>query len=186
MTSILLAIGITVLVTGLVMVVMLNIATSEKRIEPRIPRFYGTSEPDFTRSMGTLLGPAIIDGNRIEVLLNGDEIFPAMLKAINGAERSITFETFIYWSGDIGAAFAQALAAKARAGIAVHILLDWVGSRAMDTQMLDAIRDAGVQVNRYHPPSWYHLVRMNNRTHRKLLIVDGTLGFTGGVGIAQQ
>jgi cardiolipin synthase len=126
----------------------------------------------------------VIDGNRYRVLLNGDEIFPPMLAAIAAAQKTIDFETYIYWSGDIGRAFADALTERARAGVKVHVLLDWVGSLKMSDQLLAEMTDAGVQVRRYHPPSWWELGRLNNRTHRKLLVVDGRLGFTGGVGIA--
>jgi cardiolipin synthase len=136
--------------------------------------------------MGVLLGPAILDGNRFEVLLNGDQIFPAMLSSIRSAQRSITFETYIYWSGTIGKAFADALAERARAGVKVHVLLDWVGSSKMEKANLDEMTRAGVEVRRYHEPHWYNLSRLNNRTHRKLLIVDGKVGFIGGVGIADQ
>ena len=82
--------------------------------------------------MGWLLGPAIVDGNRFQVLLNGDEIFPSMLSAIRSARRTITFETYIYWSGRIGKELADALAERARAGVKVHVLLDWVGSDKME------------------------------------------------------
>ena len=74
--------------------------------------------------MGSLLGPGIVGGNRVQELLNGEQIFPAMLAAIRSAQRSITFETYIYWSGDIGREFAEALAERARAGVKVHVLLD--------------------------------------------------------------
>ncbi len=134
--------------------------------------------------MGTLLGADVLDGNRIEALLNGDEIFPPMLQAIRNARKSITFETFIYWSGAIGREFADALAERGRAGVKVHVLLDWVGSNKMDASVLAEMEQAGVQVKKYHEPKWYQLGRLNNRTHRKLLVVDGWDGFTGGVGIA--
>jgi len=134
--------------------------------------------------MGELLGRAILDGNRVEVLLNGDEIFPGMLKAIRGARKTITFETYIYWSGSIGREFADALAERAHAGVKVHVLLDWVGSNKMDKSLLEEMNKAGVQVRKYHEPRWYQLGKLNNRTHRKLLVVDGQEGFTGGVGIA--
>jgi len=96
----------------------------------------------------------------------------------------VLFETFIYWSGEIGDEFAKALSERARAGVKVHVLLDWLGSIKVDNQMVDTMRDAGVEVHRFHPLRWYNLGRINNRTHRKLLIVDGRIGFTGGVGIA--
>jgi cardiolipin synthase len=136
--------------------------------------------------MGTLLGPAILAGNRVEALSNGDEIFPAMLREIRSARRTISFETYIYWSGRIGKEFADALSERARAGVRVHVLLDWVGSGKMDGGALKEMEASGVQVRKYHPLRWYHIVRMNNRTHRKLLVVDGRVGFTGGVGIADE
>ena len=134
--------------------------------------------------MSTLLGPAILPGNSVRALCNGDENFPAMLDAIRSATRTITFETYIYWSGSIGRAFAEALGERARAGVNVHVLLDWVGSGKMDNAMLAAMQRDGAEVVKYHPLRWYSLGRLNNRTHRKLLVVDGAVGFTGGVGIA--
>ncbi len=117
---------------------------------------------------------------------NGDEIFPAMLSAIRSARETITFETYIYWSGRIGKDFADALSERARAGVKVHVLLDWVGSGKMDEALLEEMKASGIQVEKYHPPRWYNLSRINNRTHRKLLVVDGRIGFTGGVGIADK
>jgi len=161
-------------------------ASSEKRVEHPIPRLYGAEDPQFSRAMGELLGPAILPGNRVEVLLNGDEIFPAMLKSIRGAKKTINFETYIYWSGAIGNEFAEALSERARAGVKVHVLLDWVGSYKMEPSLLERMQHAGVQIEKYHKPSWYQIHRLNNRTHRKLLVVDGREGFTGGVGIADE
>jgi cardiolipin synthase len=109
-----------------------------------------------------------------------------MLRAIRAAETSITFETYIYWSGEIGKAFTLALSERARAGVPVSVIIDWVGSVKMDQSLLDSMEAAGVQVHRYRPLHWYNLGRMNNRTHRKLLVIDGRIGFTGGVGIADQ
>jgi cardiolipin synthase len=109
-----------------------------------------------------------------------------MLKAIREAEKTITFETYIYWSGSIGREFTDALAERARAGVKVHVLLDWIGSMKIDDASMDEMRRAGVQLHRYHKPAWWKLARLNNRTHRKLLVVDGRIGFTGGVGIADK
>ena len=158
----------------------------EKVVEHPIPRLYEAGDSQFSRTMGTLLGTGILDGNRVEALLNGDEIFPAMLQAIRSAKTTITFETFIYWSGSIGSEFTNALAERARAGVKVHVLLDWIGSDKMDASQLVLMEQAGVQVRKFHEPHWYQLGRLNNRTHRKLLVVDGEIGFTGGVGIADQ
>jgi cardiolipin synthase len=164
----------------------LNFMPSEKKIETQLIRQYDAHDPQFRRSLGVLLGPPIIEGNKVEALLNGDQIFPAMLKAIREAEQSITFETYIYWSESIGREFSDALSERARAGVKVHVMLDFIGSIKMEQAAMDEMRKAGVQLQRYHKPAWWKLARLNNRTHRKLLIVDGKVGFTGGVGIADQ
>ena len=167
-------------------VVFMNFITSEKQIQTSLEHHYGVSDPQFRRELGTLLGPAIIDGNRVQSLQNGDEIFPAMLAAIHAARQTITFETYIYWSGDIGWVFARALEERARDGVKVHVLLDWLGSQKIEQAMIDEMTASGIEIQRYHPLSWYNLGRMNNRIHRKLLVVDGKVGFTGGVGIADE
>ena len=173
-------------VVAVLTILILNFAVPEKRIEQKVVHRYGIDDPQFRRELGVLLGPAMIPGNRITNLENGDQIFPPMLEAITAAKKTITFETYIYWSGDIGRKFADALSERARAGVKVHVLLDWVGSLKMDEALIETLKAAGVEVERYHPLHWYHLTRMNNRTHRKLLVVDGQVGFTGGVGIADQ
>ncbi|MDE1012018.1 MAG: cardiolipin synthase [Paraburkholderia fungorum] len=177
---------LTVVVTLVVVLVIANLTSGEKKLEHKIERLYASDDPQFIRSMGLLLGPPVVSGNRFEVLLNGDEIFPSMLEGIRSARHTITFETFIYWSGAIGEEFARALSDRARAGVAVHVLLDWVGSSKMDRRYLRMLRDAGAEVVRYHKPHWTGLGRMNDRTHRKLLVIDGHIGFTGGVGIADE
>jgi cardiolipin synthase A/B len=177
---------LTFLATLALVLLAVNFSSGEKKIERELPRLYSTHDPQFLRAMGSLLGPGIVGGNLAQELLNGDQIFPAMLSAIRGAQRSITFETYIYWSGDIGREFATALAERARAGVPVHVLLDWVGSAKIDESFLQEMREAGVAIRKFHQPSWYNFARMNNRTHRKLLVTDGKVGFTGGVGIAPK
>ena len=179
-------IAITVLVTVLAVVLAMNFATPEKKLDRKIEHHYAISDPQYRREMSVMLGPAIVGGNRVEDLQNGDEIFPAMLKSIRAAKKTITFETYIYWSGDIGKELAEALAERAKAGVKVSVLLDWVGSLKMEAELIDLMKDAGAQVERYRPLHWYNLGRMNNRTHRKLLVVDGRIAFTGGVGVAEQ
>ena len=173
-------------VVALVALVVVNLGVAERRITTKIEHLYRVDNPQFIRSMGMLLGPAIVPGNRVKELINGDQIFPAMLESIREARRTILFETFIYWAGDIGAEMARALAERARAGVKVHVLLDWIGSTRVDPELVQLMRDAGAEVRMFHPLRWYNLGRMNNRTHRKLLIVDGRIGFTGGVGVAPQ
>lgn len=174
----------TVIATFVAVMLVLNFTAGEKKVERQLPRLYSTADPAFQRAMGSLLGPGILPGNTVMALLNGDEIFPPMLQAIRSAQRSITFETYIYWSGDIGKQFADALSERARAGVKVHVLLDWVGSAKIDDAYLQTMKEAGVEIEKFHKPTWYDMARLNNRTHRKLLVVDGKVGFTGGVGIA--
>src|SRR5688500_5275636 len=177
---------ITALATLVLVFLVRQFVAPEKAIKHEIEHLYGVGDEQFLRSIGQLLPPAILGGNKVTPLVNGDQIFPAMLVAIRGAERTISFETYIYWSGRIGREFAEALAERARAGVKVHVLLDWVGAGKMDDELLELMQGAGVEVLKYHPLRWYNLGRLNNRTHRKLLIVDGRVGFTGGVGIADE
>jgi cardiolipin synthase len=172
---------------GAVILLALNLTSrEEKQVRRQVEHRYGVDDSQFARSMGVLLGPGLLEGNKVDTLLNGDEIFPAMLQAIREAKRTITFETYIYWSGQVGKEFAHALAERARAGVKVHILLDWVGSQKMDEAQLAEMAAAGVEIRRYHALHWYTLDRLNNRTHRKILVTDGRVGFTGGVGIADE
>jgi cardiolipin synthase len=175
-----------ILLTLLVVVLALNFHTPEKEIQHQVEHDHGIRDPQFRREMGALLGPAVIPGNAIHALQNGDEIFPAMLAAIGAARRSITFETYIYWSGRVGEQFANALCERAENGVRVHLMLDWLGSQKIDHGLIRAMKRAGIQIVRYHALHWYTIGRINNRTHRKVLTIDGTLGFTGGVGIADQ
>ncbi len=179
-----LTIIITLVSTVFLTVLSLNLRAGEKQIRYQLTHRFAVSDPQFLRTMGNLLGPGILGGNRVQALQNGDEIFPAMLEAIRGARETITFETYIYWSGDIGKQFSDALCERARAGVKVHVLLDWVGTGKIEKKFLEDLKSAGVEVERYHPLRWYTVARINNRTHRKLLVVDGRVGFTGGVGIA--
>ncbi|PVY89688.1 cardiolipin synthase [Acidovorax sp. 99] len=175
---------LTALATGALVLLALNFTAGEKKVQQQLPRLYSAAHPQFERALGSLLGPGIVGGNAVTELLNGDQIFPPMLAAIKSAQKSVTFETYIYWSGDIGKQFADALSERARAGVPVHVLLDWVGSAKMEESYLAEMKAAGVLIEKFHKPHWYNLARLNNRTHRKLLVVDGQVGFTGGVGIA--
>ena len=174
----------TAVATVLLVVLAMNFATPEKKMERKIEHRYSIDDPQFRREMSVMLGPSVIQGNQVTALQNGVEIFAAMLEAIDGARVSVNFETYIYWSGEIGKKFADALSAKAREGIPVNVVIDWAGSIKMDEELLEQMEKAGVNVHRYRPLHWYNLGRMNNRTHRKLLVVDGSIGFTGGVGVA--
>lgn len=176
----------TIVITAFVVIISMNFHRPEKCVRHKVEHCHAIDDPQFELEMDAMLGPALLPGNDIRPLQNGEQIFPAMLEAIRGARSSITFETYIYWSGNIGREFADALKERADAGIPVHVMLDWAGSAKMDDHLLDELIDAGVEVEHYHPLRWYSISRLNNRTHRKLLVVDGRIGFTGGVGIADQ
>ncbi len=166
--------------------IALNLMPERRQVREPIPHAYGVSDPQFLRTMGAIFGGDVSGGHRIDTLINGDEIFPSMLQAIGEARETINFLTYIYWSGEIAEVFANALAEKARAGVEVRVLLDWAGSIPFEQRLVDTMEAAGVIVHRFRPLHWYTLDRVNNRTHRKLLIVDGTIGFTGGVGVGDE
>jgi cardiolipin synthase A/B len=147
---------------------------------------FGVRDMAFLQTMHALTGAAMSEGNKVEILKNGVQIFPAMLTAIRNARKTINVEFYIYWDGDIGRQFAQALAERARAGVKVNIILDAVGSGPMSRDLTEFMRRNGISVEWYHPLRWYTLSTVNHRTHRKLLIVDGEVGFSGGVGIADN
>ena len=179
-------IALTIALTLLVVALAMNFTRPEKKLKRKVMHKHALTDPQFRREMSALLGPSVLPGNRIDDYQNGDEIFPAMLEAIQGAKRTITFETYIYWSGAIGKKFASALSERARAGIEVNMIVDWVGSIKMDDDLLEEMKTAGVRIEKYRPLHWYNISRLNNRTHRKLLVLDGEIGFTGGIGIADQ
>lgn len=171
------------IVTVLATLLVLNLSIGDKQIDHRLEHRYAVADRQFARTMGVILGPALEPGNRVQALVNGDEIFPAMLEAIRAAEKTVTLETYIFWSGTIGNEFVDALVGRARNGVRVHVLLDWIGGQ-LDEAQLARMQENGVEVRRYNTPRWNNLHRLNNRTHRKLMVVDGRIGFTGGVGIS--
>jgi cardiolipin synthase len=138
------------------------------------------------RMLEGVIGVPATEGNHIEVLRNGDEIFPAMLEAIDAAEHTIDFLTFVYWQGEIGETFAEKLTAKAAAGVRVRVLLDAWGAFPMDKSLIESMEAAGVRVHWFRPLHRFRPGQMNHRTHRKVLIVDEDVAFTGGVGIADE
>jgi cardiolipin synthase A/B len=141
---------------------------------------------DFLDTMAGATGVPFLAGNTLKVLNNGDQFYPAMLRDIELAERSITIEAYIYWAGDIGITFAKALAAAAQRGVKVKILLDAVGSQSIGNEILKILEDAGCHLAWYNPIRITRLRRINNRTHRKSLLIDGWVGYTGGAGIADH
>ena len=158
-----------------------NFFPTEKKVRHPIRANYGVGDEVFLRTMGHLLGPPLVKGNKVTLLENGDQIFPAMLSGIRSAQRTITFENFLFQEGEISNAFAQALAERARAGVKVHFLQDALGCDSMHGRAIKLMKRAGVAVEIFR---FVHFSRINYRTHRKILVIDGTLGFIGGVGIA--
>jgi cardiolipin synthase A/B len=158
----------------------------EKRIRQPLRTDYSVHDPQCAYSISHLLNAPLVPDNSVVELLNGDRIFESMLRAIRGAQKTITLETYIWSSGEVTTHFVDALSARARAGVKVHIVVDAVGSMALKQSDVNALTDAGVQLARYNLP---HLLRpfgVNHRTHRKLLVVDGKIGFIGGVCISDD
>lgn len=141
---------------------------------------------EFIDTMAGAAGIPFVGGNTLKLLNNGDRFYPAMLHAIDKAERSITVEAYIYWAGEIGLRFAKALAEAAQRGVRVKLLLDAVGSSTVGNEILGILNKGGCHLAWYNPIRLTTLRRVNNRTHRKSLVVDGAIGFTGGAGIADH
>jgi cardiolipin synthase len=144
------------------------------------------SSDDFRRASEALTGHLATGGNRAELLVNGDRIFPPILEAIRGAEHSIHLETYVYWRGEIADEVAEAIRERASAGVECRVLLDAAGSAKMRPALVRELRDAGARVIRFRPPKPHLIGRVANRSHRRVIVVDGRVGFTGGVGIADE
>ncbi|HZO02508.1 MAG TPA: cardiolipin synthase [Burkholderiales bacterium] len=178
--------GFTFVVTAFAVLLIANLSLGDKHIEQRVETLYSTAEAQFRRNVNVVFGPALLPGNRAQALVNGDAFFPDMLKAIGAAQKTITFESYIYWSGETGAAFTQALIERARNGVKVHVLFDALGSGKIDKRFVAEMKAAGIEVEKYNPWRWDTLARMNNRTHRKIMVIDGRVGYTGGAGIGDE
>jgi cardiolipin synthase A/B len=156
--------------------------TSAKILGEPIHLGHGPEHPGFRTWMGSLLGAEFSDGNRVRVLVNGDQIFPEMLKAIRAARKTITLETYIWASGELSDQFIEALSERARAGVKVHVLVDGMGTLKFKDEDRERLLQAGAKVLKYGREHWWEVKpNINHRTHRKILVVDGKVGFTGGV-----
>jgi len=163
---------------------LLAIAQDQETL--KIESAYTAEDRRFPAYLAALLGADATGGNQYQVLTNGDQIFPAMLGAIEGAKRRVSFETYIYDKGSVGDQFTAALAAAAQRGVQVDLVVDAMGSNKVPSETVKRLRDAGAQVGQFGKPNWYTLEELNYRTHRKILVVDGRIGFTGGVGVADH
>jgi cardiolipin synthase A/B len=175
-----------VILLGAAAVVALLLMLVQDRTVLTIHSAHGAEDPAHQAYLAAIVGADLTRGNRYEVLTNGDQIFPAMLEAINNAERRVVFETYIYKPGETGDQFTAAFEQAARRGVVVKIVLDAVGALGVDRDHLDQLRDAGAHVVWFNTPGWYTFQQANHRTHRKILVIDGRIGFTGGVSIGDE
>jgi cardiolipin synthase len=175
---------IILLVAAAVIALFLLLAQDQETLQIRSAR--GAEDPDHAHYLAGLVGADVTVGNQYDVLTNGDQIFPAMLDAIRNAKRRIAFETYIYDTGQMADQFTAALEEAARRGVRVNVVIDAVGASAISEDHLARLERAGCRVAQFNSPTWYSLEELNYRTHRKILVVDGEIGFTGGVGVADH
>lgn len=169
---------------ALLLMLVLGLPPRGRTIEapPVVP--YGVGEEQFRRSLSALAGPGLVGGNQVDVLRNGDGTFPAMLAAIASAAHTITFESSYFRQDTMAARFADAFVERVRAGVKAHVVVDWFGTDKAGREQLDRMAAAGVEVEIYHKPRPWQPQRTANRTHRRVLVVDGRVGFTGGICVA--
>ena len=163
-----------------------NCAAVEKLIRVPIRTDYGITDPAFTNSISGLLRAPMVGGNKIQELNNGIEYFPAMLNAIASAQKTITFENFIWRSGQVSDRFIEALAERAQAGVKVHCIVDGFGALKFKNKDKKRLIDAGVQLKIFNRIRFWNFCKWNHRTHRKTLVIDGKLAFIGGICVANE
>src|SRR5262249_11894608 len=167
-------------------ILALIVLLAKDRVQLEIVSAYGADDPRFADYVAALAGAQTTTGNRFEVLANGDAFFPLMLDAIGRAHRGIDLETYIYSTGQIAGRFTDALEVAARRGVNVTVVVDAFGSNRMPREAWQRLKDAGAHLGDYGTPTWYKLQQVNYRTHRKILVADGRVAFTGGAGIADH
>lgn len=172
-----------ILVTGLIILALFS---------PGLPYRIAKGPPEdlssehFARSLEALTGAQLYRSSTFQVLTNGERFYEAELAAIKTAQKSVDLEAYIFQKGEIGSRFIDALAERAKAGVTVNVLADAIGSFRLQKSEFKALIDAGGQIEWYHPIRLTTWPRVNNRTHRELLIIDGTVGFIGGAGVADH
>ena len=165
--------------------VLLVVIASCSRVPPHLELPHlETKQPAFAATLGGYSGTPVVGGNRVDILLNGEEIFPAKLAAIRSARRSINYAQYVFENGKPAEEIAAALAERCRAGVQVNVLLDAVGALAMPAELRTEMTDAGCRVESFRPLGPFTFDRFNNRNHRRILVVDGVVGVTGGSGIS--
>jgi cardiolipin synthase len=173
-----------VLVAAIVTATVLALAQDQETVELRSA--ISAEDPAAPEYLAALVAADLVDGNTYDVLVNGDRVFPAMLQAMNEATERISFETYIYEEGRVADQFTDALENAVRRGVTVNIILDALGTGSMDKSHFERLQKAGCHIVNFNPTAWYTLEELNYRTHRKILVVDGSVAFTGGVGIADH
>ena len=174
---------IRVLIVATVLVAAgLAIAQDQETLELRSA--VAATDPGAPEYLAALVAADLVTGNEYDVLVNGDQVFPAMLQAIDSARQRVSFETYVYEKGQVASQFTDALERAAKRGVDVRVIVDAVGASQMETGHVERLRAAGCHVVDFNPSQWYGLEELNYRTHRKILVVDGEVGFTGGVGVA--
>lgn len=171
---------------GIVLVIVFLPRRLDKPIDEKVVANYSVHDLAFRESIGHLVSAPLLSGNKVTPLINGTEIFPAMLDAIRAAERTITLENFIFRSGKLSAQLVPVLCEKARGGVQVHVIMDSMGCSKLKQEELEQLENAGVQFVKYNRTEWHKLLRVNHRDHRKILVVDGRVGFTGGACLADE
>lgn len=169
-------------ILGLALLIWSSRRTEESRLAD-IPR---TTVDKMLPNLAFLTGGSLVDGNRVEVLQNGDGFFPRLLEDIEAATENIHYETYVWWTGDVCEKFAEAFAAKAREGVTVRLLLDAQGTLSMDPELVALMEDAGVDMGYFHPVAFDTLGRVNTRDHRKIAVLDGRIAYFMGHGLAQE
>jgi cardiolipin synthase len=176
-------IAIKVLIVATIIIAAgLAIAQDQETLELRSD--VAADDPGAPEYLSALVAADLVAGNEYDVLVNGDEVFPAMLQAIDQARERVSFETYVYEQGQVANWFTDALERAARRGVDVRVIVDAVGASKMEDGHVDRLKAAGCHVVDFNPSQWYGLEELNYRTHRKILVVDGEVGFTGGVGVA--
>jgi cardiolipin synthase A/B len=182
--------GRVIKIVGLVLAALLVVIFLPRRIDKPIDKrptvSYSVEDPAFRESIGHLVSAPLLPGNKVMTLVNGTQIFPAQIDAIKAAQKTITLENFIFRSGKLSAQLVPLLCEKARAGVKVHVIMDSMGCSKLVQEEVDALENAGVEFVKYNRPEWHKLLRANHRDHRKILVVDGRVGFTGGACLADE
>ena len=173
-----------VVLAVIVTATVLAIAQDQETVELRSA--ISAEDPAAAEYLAALVAADLVAGNRYDVLVNGDQVFPAMLQAITDARERISFETYVYDTGRVADQFTDALEQAARRGVTVNVILDAIGTGSMEASHLERLQMAGCHVVSFNPTDWYTLEELNYRTHRKILVVDGAVAFTGGVGVADH